>query len=64
MPAGGEKRAVGKSGCDALVVVMESADLGDRRDPPSIDGMSLPSFRRVHLEGLVRPVLRESSYRH
>lgn len=32
-------RAVGKSGCDALVVVMESADLGDFRNPPSIGGL-------------------------
>ena len=44
-----------QSGRDPLVVMMESAKLGDFRNPPSIAGMSLASFRRVHLKGLVGP---------
>ena len=43
------------SGRDPLVVMMESADLGDFRNPPSIDGVSLPTLWSVHLEGLVGP---------
>jgi hypothetical protein len=45
---------VGKSGCDALVVLMEPADVGDFRNPPSNDGLSLPAVRRVHLQGQMR----------
>ena len=56
LPAGRAKVGVPLcSGRDPLVVMMESANLGDFRDPPAIDGVSLPPFRRVHLEGLMRP---------
>jgi hypothetical protein len=41
--------------------MMQATDLVGLEDAASIDWMDLPSFGAVHLERLMRPVLREKS---
>jgi hypothetical protein len=50
----GERWAVGDSGRDALVVMVQATDFLDLDDESSVDCMGLTPVRAVHRERLVR----------